>query len=512
MFLVSEMSPHIEMREIYKTFPISHTIALKGANLCVERGTIHALLGENGAGKTTLMKILCGLERMDSGKIFLKAKQVSIRNHRDALKYGIAMVHQNLNLIEDFTALENIILQKMPPKYLLFFDSTKAKQMINNVMEQNGIFVDLQKKAADLPVAERQKVEILRVLYLGAEILIFDEPTSYLNELESEQFFKVMKKLKESGKTIIFITHNAQDALAVSDKITILRNGVTVYSSKGSRPSLSELTLMMAGETEIVRKQFTGYGSKKVLQVENLVFKSERQIVGPISFEIKEGEILGLIGFNSSGAVELTEAIAGMRKTLNGKITFHGKDITEKDMAERRKLGVGYIPQKKTQVGLSTKLPVAENLIINKYKELSCLGWLKYKEIGEWSNKLIEEFEIKVFSPWQPVETLSGGNMQRVVIAREVRSMPRLLIACDPTSGLDLRSVNFVHKKFLKLCEEGSSILMYSSDLDEILKICDRILIMSKGKLVAQYEKDPSLTKNKLIEAILSNESRAELA
>lgn len=506
------MSLHIEMREIYKTFPISHTKALKGANLCVEKGTIHALLGENGAGKTTLMKILCGLEKMDSGKIFLNAKQVSIRNHHDALKYGIAMVHQNLNLIEDFTALENIVLQKMPSKYLLFFDSTKAKKMINNIMEQNGIFVDLQKKAADSPVAERQKIEILRVLYLAADTLIFDEPTSYLNELESEQFFKVMKKLKESGKTIIFITHNAQDALAVSDKITILRNGVTVYSSKGSKPSLRELTLMMAGETPAFRKQFVCGSRKNLLKVENLTFRTQRQIIGPISFELKEGEILGVIGFGSSGAVELTEAIAGMRKILNGRITFHGKDITEKDIAERRRIGMGYIPQKKTQVGLSTKLSVAYNLMINKYKELSHLGWLKCKKIQEWSNQLIEEFEIKAFSPWQPVETLSGGNMQRVVIARESRSMPRLLIACDPTSGLDLRSTNFVHKIFLRLCEQGSSILIYSSDLDEILKICDRILVIFKGKLIREFDNDGSVTKNELIEAVLSNESRAELA
>lgn len=506
------MSPHIEMREIYKTFPISHTTALKGANLCVEKGTIHALLGENGAGKTTLMKILCGLEKMDSGKIFLKAKQVSIRNHRDALKYGIAMVHQNLNLIEDFTALENIVLQKMPSKYLLFFDFTKAKKTINNIMEQNGIFVDLQKKVADLPVAERQKIEILRVLYLAADTLIFDEPTSYLTELESEQFLKVMKKLKESGKTIIFITHNAHDALAVSDKITILRNGVTVYSSKESKPSLRELTLMMAGQTQVFRKQFVYGNRKNLLKVENLTFRTQRRIIGPISFELKEGEILGVIGFGSSGAVELTEAIAGMRKTLQGKITFHGKDITEKDIAERRRIGMGYIPQKKTQVGLSTKLSVAYNLMINKYKELSHLGWLKYKKIEEWSNQLIEEFEIKALSPWQPVETLSGGNMQRVVIAREARSMPRLLIACDPTSGLDLRSTNFVHKIFLRLCEQGSSILIYSSDLDEILKICDRILVIFKGKLIREFDNDGLLTKNELIEAILSNESRAELA
>ncbi|MFN3283262.1 MAG: ATP-binding cassette domain-containing protein [Pseudothermotoga sp.] len=363
-----------------------------------------------------------------------------------------------------------------------------------------------------MTVAERQKIEILRVLYLAADTLIFDEPTSYLNELESEQFFKVMKRLKESGKTIIFITHNAQDALAVSDKITILRNGVTVYSSKESKPSLRELTLMMAGQTQVFRKQFLYGNRKNLLKVENLTFRAQRRIIGPISFELKEGEILGLIGFGSSGAVELTEAMAGMRKTLNGKITFHGKDVTEKDIAERRKIGMGYIPQKKTQVGLSTKLSVAYNLIINKYKELSFLGWLKYKKIKEWSNQLIEEFEIKAFSPWQPVETLSGGNMQRIVIAREARSMPRLLIACDPTSGLDMRSTTFVHKIFLRLCEQGSSILIYSSDLDEILKICDRVLVIFKGKLMRELDNDGSLTKNELIEAILSNESRAELA
>lgn len=500
------------MKEIYKTFPISNTIALKGATLCVKKGTIHALLGENGAGKTTLMKILCGLEKMDNGKIFLNGKQVSIRNHHDALKHGIAMVHQNLSLIEDFTSLENIVLQKMPSKYSVFLDSVKAKKLVNKIIEQNRIFVDLDKKVADLPIAERQKIEILRILYLSADILIFDEPTSYLTELESEQLFKVMKNLKETGKTIIFITHNAQDALAVSDQITVLRNGTTVYSSNENKPSLKELSWLMAGETEIVRKQ-ANHGNKKVLvEVENLIFKTEKRIVGPISFQIKENEILGVIGFDASGAVELTEVITGMRKTLQGRLNFIGKDITSYDISKRRKIGIGYIPQKKIQIGLSTNLSIAYNLIINNYVEFSYLGWLKHKKIEEWSNQIIKEYEIKASSVWQPIETLSGGNMQRVVIARELKSKPRLLITCNPTSGLDLRSVNLVHKIFLKLCEQKLSILIYSSDLDEILKICDRILVMSKGKLVKQFENDRSLTKNKLIEAMSYDGNTAELA
>lgn len=505
------MSACVEMREIYKTFPTSHTVALKGANLRVEKGTIHTLLGENGAGKTTLMRILCGLEKMDSGKIFLNGKQVNIKNQHDGLKHGIAMVQQNLSLIEDFTSLENIVLQKMPSKFFAFFDSSKAIETINKIMEQNNLFVDLDRKVADLPIAERQKTEILRILYLAADILIFDEPTSYLTEVESEQFFKVVKKLKKSGKTIIFITHNVQDALTISDQITILRNGITVYSSDENKPSVKELSQIMAGETEVIRKQPTNRIKKNLLTVENLTFATDRQIIGPVSFHVREGEILGVVGFGSSGAIELTETIAGMRRASQGRLIFLGKDITFQDIGERRKIGIGYIPQKKIQIGLSMSLPTAYNLIISNYKKFSYLGWLKHKKIEEWSDQLLKEYEIKTSSVWHPVEILSGGNMQRVVIARELSSKPKLLITCDPTSGLDLRSTNFVHRAFLNLCEQKSSIFIYSSDLDEILRICDRILVMSKGKLVKHFENTHMMKKSELIEAMLSNENRAEL-
>lgn len=502
------MNSCVEMKEIYKTFQVNRTVALKGASLYVEKGTIHALLGENGAGKTTLMRILCGLEKMDSGKIFLNGMEVHIKNHHDALRHGIAMVHQNLSLIESFTGLENIVLQKMPSKFFVFLDLKQAKKTINRIMEQSGIFVDLDKKISDLSVAERQKVEILRVLYLSADILIFDEPTSYLTELESEQFFKVMENLKKSGKTIIFITHSVQDALMMSDQITVLRNGVTVYSSK-EKPSPRELSQIMAGETQIVRKETICEGKKVLLRAENLTFKIEKKVFGPISFQIKENEILGIAGFNSSGAVELIETIAGTRKVSDGRLTFLGKEITHDSIGERRKAGIGYIPH--IQKALSMDLPVVYNLIVSNYREFSHLGWLDYRKIEEWTDRLVREYEIKISSVWQPARTLSGGNLQRVVVAREIKLNPKLLIACDPTRGLDLKSANSVHRIFLKLCEQNSSILIYSSDLDEMLKICDRILVISKGRLVEEFENNPSLTKSRLIEAMLSYENRTEL-
>jgi len=510
--LATKVENCVEMKEIYKTFLLNQTKALKGANLCVKKGAIHTLLGENGAGKTTLMRILCGLEKMDSGRIFVNGRHVIIRNQHDALNHGIAMVHQNLSLIEDFTALENIVLQRTPLKFGVFVDLDQARKKIERLMENSGIFVDLDRKVAGLSVAERQKVEILRVLYLEAEILIFDEPTSYLNEIESDQFLRTIRKLRDSGKTVIFITHNAQDALSVSDQITVLRNGTTVYSSEDNNPSLAELTKMMAGETQIFRRQNVHESGKNLISIENVVLREKKRVIGPVSFEIREGEILGIAGFDSSGAVELMEILAGTRRPSDGKIIFLKKDITFQSISERRKIGIGYIPQKKIQVGLSTKLSVAYNLIVNNYKKFSRAGWLNHRKIEEWSNQLAREYEIKISSVWQPADTLSGGNMHRVVIVRELKSKPKLLIACNPTAGLDMKSTDFVHRSFLELCNQGSSILIYSNDLDEILKICDRILVMSKGRLVREFKNTYTLTKDRLIEAMLVHESKPALA
>ncbi|MEJ5229123.1 MAG: ABC transporter ATP-binding protein [Pseudothermotoga sp.] len=505
------MKIYLEMRDIHKTFSVNKTKALNGANLVVEKGTIHALLGENGAGKTTLMRILCGLEKMDYGQIFLDGEPVTIRNLNDARKLGIAMVHQHFSLIEDFTALENIVLQRMAWS-LTTLDLKSAEQEVSKIMTQTGLVLDLRKKTRDLSVEEKQKLEILRAVYMKAELLILDEPTSYLSEIESEQLLKVMRNLKELGKTIIFITHEITDAISVADHITVLRNGRTVYYSKDEKPSFEKLAYLMAGETNVVRSKRRRDSQKVLLKVDRLTFETEKQLVGPISFDTKEGEIVGLVGFAFSGAAEILEAIAGMRKILSGKIDFQGVDITFKTIKERRKIGLAYIPQQKTQIGLSLQLSIADNLIATNYERFSHFGWLSWKEVEGWSKKVVEKYQIKVDSIWQRIETLSGGNQQRILLARELELRPKLLIASNPTAGLDLRSVSLLKEIFLKLRQEGSSILLYSTDLGEILDLCDRIFVLSKGALAEEFLNDGSVTKTKLIEAMLSREKNSVLA
>jgi len=509
---MNEMKIYLEMRDIHKIFSVNKTKALDGANLILEKGTIHTLLGENGAGKTTLMRILCGLERMDHGQIFYEGKPVTVRNLNDARKLGIAMVHQHFNLIEDFTALENIFLQRISSKYLASCNLKSAEQEINEIMKQTNLVLDLRKKTKDLSVEEKQKLEILRTLYMKAELLILDEPTSYLSEIESEQLLKVMRNLKKLGKTIVFITHEITDAISVADHITVLRKGRTVYSSKGEKPSFEKLAYLMAGETEAVRNKRRSDSQKVLLKVDRLTLKAERRLVGPVSFDIKEGEIAGITGFTLNGATEILEAIAGMRKILSGRIDFQGVDITFKKIKERRKVGLAYIPQQKTQIGLSLQLSIADNLIVTNYERFSHFGWLSLKELEAWSNRVVKKYQIKADSIWQTIETLSGGNQQRVLLARELEIKPKLFIASNPTAGLDLRSVSLLRKALLRLCEEGSSILLYSTDLEEILDLCDRIFVLSKGTLVEEFVNDSSVTKAKLIEAMLSHEKDSVLA
>ncbi|HBJ80533.1 MAG: riboflavin transport system ATP-binding protein [Pseudothermotoga sp.] len=490
----------VEMRGIFKTFFPSNTIALKGANFVLRAGKIHALLGENGAGKTTLMKILCGLERMDSGEIFINGNPVQIKSPGDALHLKIAMVHQHLALIDDFTALENIILQKVPLKNLVFLDKNSAQKHVERLFSESKLEVNLNSKIKDLTMAERQKVEILRALYLGAQLLIFDEPTTYLSEHEAENFYRLIKWLKQNGKTVVLITHDIKEACDISDEITVLRNGRTVFSSSNKGVSHEKIAEMMVGRTKILLTKKEKKCGKVVLSVRNLSLPEET-MVRNISFEISAGEIVGFAGLANSGVLDILEALIGLRKIANGEIIFFGENIEHKSVKERRKCGISYIPQNRTQVGVSADLSILENLLAIKYYEKNFTRFkyfLNYKTVENWARELLKKFDIQTKSVWQPVSTLSGGNIQRLLIARELSAVPKLLIASDPTAGLDVHSTAMVHKFLLNLRNDNVAVILYSSDLEELLKICDRIIVVKDGTLKDEFVVDENISKVKL--------------
>ncbi|MHA1834796.1 MAG: ABC transporter ATP-binding protein [Candidatus Baldrarchaeia archaeon] len=489
----------VKMVNITKRF--GSVIANDHVNFDLKTGEIHALLGENGAGKTTLMNILYGHYRPDEGEIYVNGHKVVIKSPRDAIKLGIFMVHQHPLLVETLSVAENIAIGTELGKRKIIFPVNEVKEKIVEFSKKYGFKVNPDAKIWQLTASERQYVEILKALMQNARVLILDEPTSILAPSEKDFLFNFIKKMRNEGCSIVFITHKLEEAISISDRITVLRKGKVVDTVKPSETSINELARMMVGYdvflADVGQKDITvdaKVNATVVLEVEDLWVLGDKgeDAVRGVSFKIRAGEIFGVIGVAGNGQSELVEAITGLRKVKKGKIKIFGKDVTSAHPSEIIRLGVAHIPEHRLRYGVVENLSVAENLLLKKYNDYMFSGniFLKMDKIYEWSKNLISKYSIITPSEKTPVSNLSGGNVQRVIVARELSMQPRLIIAAYPTHGLDIAATKYIRSLLLEHKKKGTAVFLVSSDLDEVFEICDRIAVMYEGKFLAVIPKN----------------------
>jgi len=477
----------VEMLNIRKEFP--GVVANDNITISLKKGEIHALLGENGAGKSTLMAILFGLYQPDKGTIKVKGKEVKISNPNVANDLGIGMVHQHFKLVENFTVTENIILGNEPVKGMKI-DIQSAAKRIEDLSKQYGLNVDPHAKIEDISVGMQQRVEILKTLYRNAEVLIFDEPTAVLTPMEIQELMKIMKNLVNEGKSIILITHKLKEIKAVADRCTVIRRGKTIGTVNVADASEASLAEMMVGRKVSfnVEKDEAKPG-EAVLKLDRVSVKSGKDVFGlkEFSLEIHAGEIVGIAGVDGNGQSELVEAITGLRKVESGNIILNGEDITHLAIRDRIRKGVGHIPEDRQKRGLVLDYTMSENMILEVYnqKPFSNRGLLNKKEIINYSTRIMESFDVRAGEgPYSIARSLSGGNQQKAIIGREMELKPDLLIAVQPTRGLDVGSIEYIHKRLIEHRDSGKAVLLISLELDEVLQLSDRIAVINNGEIV----------------------------
>lgn len=482
------MAPILELKGITKRFP--GVLANDHIDLTLNKGEILALLGENGAGKSTLMNILYGLYQPDEGEIFVNGEKVVIDSPTDAIDQGIGMVHQHFMLIPVFTVTENVMLGNETVKGPGFLDREKAAQRIRELSDRFSLAVDPDHYIRDIPVGVQQRVEIIKLLFRDAEILIFDEPTAVLTPQEADELFKIMRLLIEQGKSIIFITHKLREVLEISDRIMVIRRGAVVGETTPGEADKNSLAAMMVGrEVELEVEKTESTPGEVVCTIDELVVIDSRDeiCVQNVSLDIRAGEIVGVAGVQGNGQTELVYAITGLLKRGSGKVTVLGQDITNFSPRQITELGTAHIPEDRQQDGLVLPFSVAENLVLcTYYQEPFSKGIiLQYPVIMENADKLIENFDIRTPSATTPVSTLSGGNQQKVIIARELSRPIKFLVASQPTRGLDVGSIEYIHKRIVEKRDEGAGVLLVSPELDEIMELSDRIAVMYRGQVLA---------------------------
>ncbi len=474
------------MEEISKAFP--GVLANDRITFEVASGEIHALVGENGAGKTTLMRILYGLERSDAGRIFWDGRPVEIPSAQHAIRLGIGMVHQRFQLVPSLTVTENIALGQEPKRGVLF-DRARAKAMIEDLVERFGLRVDPNARIADLSVGEQQRVEILKVLYRRAKLLILDEPTSVLIPQETAELFAVLRRLAGQGHTIIFITHKLPEVLAVSDRVTVLRRGRVVGTLQTAEASPGELARMIIGEAMAeMEARERGRPQEPVVVLDDITARDDRglSVLAGISLMLRHGEILGVAGVEGNGQKELVEVITGVRAPTAGRLLIDGRDLTGAPVTARREAGLAVIPEDRDTEGVSLPMTIEENLISTRYRRTAKWGMLAMPVIRNWANDLMHRFDIRAPHARVPASTLSGGNLQRVVVARELAGDPVALVASHPSRGLDIAATRFIHQQLLAMRDRGAGVLLISADLDEILAIADRIAVIFEGRIIGE--------------------------
>lgn len=486
------MSTAARMVNITKAFP--GTVANDKIDFDVRKGEIHGLLGENGAGKTVLMSILYGLYKPDQGHIFIDEKEVKIDSSATAIRLGIGMVHQHFMLVPSLTVAENIVLGREPTKHRVLLDVNRIVNNIRDLSKRYGLEVDPKALVCDLPVGIQQRVEILKALYRGAEILILDEPTSVLTPQEVESLFEAVKALKQQGKAVIFITHKLKEVCAICDRITVLKRGKVVGTVEANETNPDELAAMMVGrEVPFTFEKENVKLGKIVLQVEGLQALNDRKLLTlkDVSFEVHESEILGIAGVEGNGQTELIEALTGLREPRAGKIFLDGELITNASPRERIDMGLSIVPEDRHKRGLILDFSVLENLILGRHhKPPFAAGWIRLdlEKASDFAEDLVQEYSIKTPSMETLARHLSGGTQQRMIVAREFSRKPKLIIASQPTRGLDVGATEYVRRKLVQMRDQGCAILLISADLDEILGLSDRIAVMYEGKIVAVRE------------------------
>ena len=484
--IVTEEEFVIEMRNITKSFGTFK--ANDQINLQVKKGEIHALLGENGAGKSTLMNVLSGLLEPTSGEILMSGEVINITSPTKANQLGIGMVHQHFMLVDAFTVTENIVLGNEPSQFGML-NRKEARAEILRVSEQYGLQVDPDAYVRDISVGMQQRVEILKTLYRGAEVLIFDEPTAVLTPQEIDELINIMHGLVKEGKSIILITHKLDEIKAVADRCTIIRRGKGIGTVDVADVSSQQLADMMVGrEVSFKTDKKAANPQEIVLSVENLVVKENRGIeaVKNLSLEVRAGEILGIAGIDGNGQSELIQALTGLRKVESGHIYLGGDEITNLRPRKITEAGVGHVPEDRHKYGLILEMTLAENIALQTYYQepMSQMGVLNYGEINDHARDLIKEFDVRTVSEVVPAKALSGGNQQKAIIAREISRDPELLIVANPTRGLDVGAIEFIHKRIIEQRDNFKAVLLVSFELEEILNVSDRIAVLHDGEIV----------------------------
>ncbi len=477
----------VEMRGITKKF--GDFTANKNIDFTLHKGEVHSLLGENGAGKSTLMNVLYGLHEPTEGSILINGKEVNITNPSVAIEHGIGMVHQHFMLVQNFTVVENIMLGMETVKGLGVVDKEAGKKKVIELSEQYGLYVNPDEKIEDISVGMQQRVEILKALYRGADILILDEPTSVLTPQEIHELMEIIKNLANQGKSIIIITHKLREIKQVADHCTVIRRGENVGTVNVEESSEEDLASLMVGrEVSFKTYRKEQASGEKILDIKNLIVKDNRKLnaVDGLNLELNKGEILGIAGIDGNGQSELIDALTGLRKVESGTITLNGKDITNASPKDIINTGMSNIPEDRQKRGLVLPFTIGENMILENHGEepFSTKGKLNHKNIKDHAKDLIEKFDIRPNNPDYVAGSLSGGNQQKVILAREIYNDPDVLIAAQPTRGLDVGAIEFIHEYLVEQRDKGKAVLLISFELDEIMNLSDRIAVIFDGKIL----------------------------
>ncbi len=485
------MSPNpnlvVEMRGIVKRFP--GVLANDGVDFELRPGEIHALLGENGAGKTTLMNILYGLYAPEAGEVYLRGRQVAFASPREAIAQGLGMVHQHFMLVNSLTVADNIILGQPSPREPLLEKTAAVHQRLRALSERYGLSIHPEAEVWKLSVGEEQRVEILKALYRGAEVLILDEPTAVLTPPEAEELIRILQQMAAEGKSIIFISHKLDEVLAVSQRITVLRDGRLVATVSAADVDKRTLARMMVGR-EVLLKVTKGPAqpAEPRLQVEAVWADNDRGLpaLRGVSLEVRAGEILGVAGVDGNGQSELEQVIAGLRPVTQGQITISGQETTHRPVQETHRAGLAHIPSDRYRMGLLPDFSVAENLFLQRINEapFTVRGWLNWRAVRQAAEQLVSAFDVRTASVDSRAGVLSGGNAQKLIVARELSRQPRVLLAAQPTRGVDVSAIEYIHHRLLEQREAGVAILLISTELEEILALSDRIAVMYEGQIV----------------------------
>jgi ABC-type uncharacterized transport system ATPase subunit len=490
----ADSSPALELRGIDKRFGTVH--ANRSISLSMERGSIHGLIGENGAGKSTLMNIVYGFHRADAGEMWIQGRRVDIHSPQDAIEAGIGMVHQHFMLVDNFTVLENVILG-IEGGRILNAGLAKARRELEKLAHDYGLEVPLDTVVSELPVGLQQRVEIIKALHRGAEILILDEPTAVLTPQEADQLFVMLRRLREQGKTVILVTHKLREIMAVTDRVTVMRQGAVVaeVATRGTSPR--ELAEKMVGRAVVLQiEKGPARPGEPLLTVKRLEVRDRQGVVRlkDINLEVRAGEIVGIAGVAGNGQSELLEALAGIRFPITGEIWLEGRELVGEKLGpfERRQLGLAHVPEDRLRMGVVATLPAESNAILG-YHEAKAYnrGWLMNRAaILASCEKKMAEYDVRPPNPRLRISAFSGGNQQKLVLAREIAADPKVLLIGQPTRGVDIGAIEFIHKQLLALRDAGKGLLLISVELEEILGLADRILVLNAGEVVGEVARE----------------------